>query len=343
MDYYFLIILPIAIFFVNSIIKKKKLILNYSGEKHQKFFGKNNIPLSGGIFLFFTSIFILYNNYSVFFIFLSGIFFLGFFSDINFLVSPKSRFFIQSIIVFIFVYYSKLHVGPTRIYFLDLILNNIFLSYFFTTFCLMIVINGSNFIDGLNGLLLGYYLMVLLIIYKLNLFTEINLELIQINLLIGLLTCLLLFNLFNQFFMGDGGAYSLGFILSFFLISIYQNNQIISPFFVILLLWYPCFENLFSIIRKFRINKSPIKPDSKHFHQLLFLFIKKKFRLKNNYANNLGSLIIILYNLCIFTLGAINVYSTKLQALLIFLSIVIYIIIYLKLLSLVSLKNNINF
>ena len=28
--------------------------------------------------------------------------------------------------------------------------------------------------------------------------------------------------------MGDGGAYSLGFILSFFLISIYQNNQIIS-------------------------------------------------------------------------------------------------------------------
>ena len=35
----------------------------------------------------------------------------------------------------------------------------------------MILINGSNFIDGLNGLLLGYFLLILFILYKLNLLT----------------------------------------------------------------------------------------------------------------------------------------------------------------------------
>ena len=197
----------------------------------------------------------------------------------------------------------------------------------------MIVINGSNFIDGLNGLLLGYYLIILLILYKLGIFTEINLELIQINLLIVLLICLLLFNILNQFFMGDSGAYTLSLIVSFFLISIYQNHQIFSPFFIILLLWYPCFENLFSIIRKLNIRNSPMSPDNKHFHQLLFLLIKKKFELNNNYANNYSSFLILLYNLCILTIGAMNIFSTQLQITLILFNIVMYLIIYFKLLN----------
>ena len=50
-----------------------------------------------------------------------------------------------------------LQIYSTKIYFLDLILENIWISFFFTTFCILIAINGTNFIDGLNGLVLGYY------------------------------------------------------------------------------------------------------------------------------------------------------------------------------------------
>ena len=56
--------------------------------------------------------------------------------------------------------------------------------------------------------------------------------------------------MFNQFFLGDSGAYFLSFFIGFILIEIYNANLKISPYFIILLLWYPCFENLFSIIRK---------------------------------------------------------------------------------------------
>ena len=90
-----------------------------------------------------------------------------------------------------------------------------------------------------------------------------------------------LFNLFNKLYLGDSGSYILGLIFSFIVISFYKLDQLVSPYYIILLLWYPCFENLFSILRKFRFNKSPLYPDQNHFHQLLFFFIKKKINGSN--------------------------------------------------------------
>jgi UDP-N-acetylmuramyl pentapeptide phosphotransferase/UDP-N-acetylglucosamine-1-phosphate transferase len=40
----------------------------------------------------------------------------------------------------------------------------------------MILINGSNFIDGLNGLLLGYFLIVIFIFFKNDLIQDIILD-----------------------------------------------------------------------------------------------------------------------------------------------------------------------
>ena len=76
--------------------------------------------------------------------------------------------------------------------------------------------------------------------------------------------------------MGDSGSYALGLMCGYFLIKIYELNQEISPYFIILLLWYPCFENLFSIIRKFSFRKSPINADNNHLHQLVYFYLKKK-------------------------------------------------------------------
>ena len=131
--------------------------------------------------------------------------------------------------------------------------------------------------------------------------------------------------------MGDTGAYILGFIYGYLLIKIYIENQIFSPFFVILLLWYPCFENLFSILRKFKLKRSPIEPDNNHLHQLIFFYLKKKYKTKNIFANNCGSLIILLYNLIIFGLGIQNISNTQYQIILLILNLFIYCAVYFKL------------
>ena len=339
MIYFSTIALFFLILIVNTIIKKKKLLPNYTGEMHQKFVGKQIIPLSGGIFIVSVFIIMFYKDYTFFCVTLSLIFLLGFFSDINFFASPKYRLLFQSLIIFIFVYFSNLQIPQTRVLFLDLALENIWISYFFTTFCILVTINGTNFVDGLNGLVLGYYLIISVIIFNLGLSIQPDIFHSQIIFLIIFLTFLFLFNLFNQFFIGDSGAYSLGFIFSFLLISIYQFNTNISPFFIILLLWYPCFENLFSIIRKFRFNKSPVSPDEKHLHQLLFFFISKKLKLKNIHLNNLSSCLINCYNLIIFSLGSINIYHTQYQIMLILFNLIFYMIVYSKLFKFKYLKN----
>ena len=332
MEYFLLSLIPIFIFIVNLLLKKYTLISNYSGESHQIFIGKKIIPLSGGIFLSFFCMLIFIDDFTFLSVSIFLIFLLGLSSDLDLISSPKLRLFLQSIFIFLFVYFSKLHVGLTRIYFLDLILDNILLSYFFTTFCLLIVINGTNFIDGLNGLVLGYYGTILIIIFKLDLINNLDVDENNFIYFIYLIFCLFLFNIFDQLYIGDSGAYLLGFIVGFFLIIIYQANATISPFYIILLLWYPCFENLFSIMRKFKFKKSPTFPDTKHLHQLLFHFIKKKYLKESLFSNNLASFSILLYNMIIFVLASNYINNTQIQISLIFLNISIYIFLYLRLL-----------
>ena len=72
--------------------------------------------------------------------------------------------------------------------------------------------------------------------------------------LIILLITLVLLNLSNILMLGDAGVYILSFFIGYLIITSHISNSVISPYFFITLIWYPCFENLFSIIRK-KINK----------------------------------------------------------------------------------------
>ena len=327
----YLIFTPIFIFFLNKFLKKNKIFFNYSGENHQKFVGEKFVPLTGGFYLIIFFSIILMLNYLVLYFFLISIFFIGILSDINFIFSPIKRLILQTLLTIFFIYMLELYVTSTKVIFIDQMLANFYFSIFFTSFCLVILMNGSNFIDGLNGLVLGYYLIILLTLYNLDMFSNFDLNNEFFLNLIYLILVLLIFNLFNTFYLGDSGTYLLSCFVGCVLIAIYNQNQIFSPFFVVLLLWYPCFENLFSIIRKFKIKKSPIDADSKHLHQLIFHFLKKKFKKNNLITNNCSSLIINLYNLIIFFTASSNIHNTQFLIFLLLLNITVYTFFYVKL------------
>ena len=194
------------------------------------------------------------------------------------------------------------------------------------------MINGSNFFDGLNTLNVGYFLIISLCIFYLNLNDEINLYNFPLKYLLISLSVIYILNLFNKIFLGDSGSYLLGLFFSIFLIFIYRWNSHISPFFIILLLWYPSFENLFSILRKNILNKSPMRPDSNHLHQLIFYFIKKKMNIRNTFnANIISANLINLYNFMILLLSINFISNSQIQIFLIIFNIIIYFFIYLKL------------
>ena len=322
-----IIFVYLIIFILNFIFKKLGYLNSTTGSSHQTF-ANVSIPLSGGIFICFPMVYLFSQIYFEITLVYFLIFILGILSDLNIIQSPKKRFLFQLIIIIIFTFYLQLEVLPSRILFLDNFLMGTFISFIFTSFCLMVLINGSNFIDGLNGLFLGYFLIILAILYKLNLFNLISIDKGEVILVMQILFFILVLNFFNQLFCGDNGAYSLSFIVGCILIKIYNTNTYISPYFIILLLWYPCFENLFSILRKLILKKNPLNPDNSHLHHHIFLFIKCKFEIKNLFANNISSLIINLFNLIVLYSGSLNPYNTSLQIKLIFFSIISYTFAY---------------
>lgn len=322
-----ILFLLLFLFLLNNLVIKKKILGSYRGQKHQNFVNKS-APLTGGIIILFPVMYFLFDSYNFFLIIYFFLFLIGLLADLSILTSPKKRFFLQFILIFIFVFYSKLEVLPTRILIIDNYFENTLFSYFFTIFCLLILINGSNFIDGLNGLLLGYIVIIFFYLYKLVLIETIFLSSKELIYLIIILLFVLFLNLRNQLFLGDNGSYSLGFFLGFILIKIYNLNDNLSPYFIILLLWYPCFENLFSIIRKNISKTDPLKPDNNHLHQHLYIYIKNKFKFKDLLSNNLSSLIINTFNFFIFFISFIDPENTKLQLSLILLCLFIYFISY---------------
>ena len=149
-------------------------------------------------------------------------------------------------------------------------LNNYFLIWF-VLLCFLFVINGANLIDGFNGLLAINLIIINSILAYINLADGIN-EFSVI--IIGQIIVLFSFLLFNfpsaKMFLGDSGSYLLGSIVALNVIITNNLNPDHSSFFFCTLLFYLFFEVFFSFFRKIIQKKSPIYPDNKHLHMLIF-------------------------------------------------------------------------
>ena len=309
---------------VNFFLKKTEILLDKKYSNHKNLTGNEEVPLSGGI-VFLSSILIFYQTeFYQFKIVLFAIFLVGIISDINLISSPLKRIIIQLFIVSIFLYMDPTYIYSVRIEMIDYYLQNSYLGYFFTLFCFTILINGSNFMDGINILVIGYFLIVMsIIVYLSNNFNlELNIHLVKTVLLV--LSIIFVFNFFGKLFLGDSGVYTISFVIGYILINFSSDNHIVSPYFVACMLWYPAYENLFSIIRKKFNKKSVTEPDKTHLHQLLYIFIRNKFSYPVKIINTLTGLIIILFNLLILIVGVKYFNDTQKLITLILLSVVFY-------------------
>ena len=337
-DYVSFLNIFLIILIFNFLLNKFDLIKDKKDTSLHKRFIENKFepPFSGGIFIIL--LIVIYLDASLIFKFLIlTIFFIGFFSDLNLFKSINLRFYLQFILVVLTLYFLDLYIKSIRIEFIDNLLNNYFFKVFLTTFCVLILINGSNFLDGVNTLVIGYYALVL---YFVSTIDSPNISFISddfINLLIFSLLILLVLNCFNQLLLGDNGSYLVSVFVGIYLIDLTNNNVLISPYFVMKLLWYPAYETLFSIIRKVLTKKSALSPDNLHLHQLVYLYVKNKIS-KKTHANSLSGIMINIYNLVIFYFASQDYSNTKYQLLLFSLSFIIYNFLYLTLKS--NLKKN---
>jgi len=324
----------VVLFLINYLIKNIDFLLdNKKSSSHKTFIDKNTKPpFSGGILILLPLLILIPSNEINFTIIIFLIFITGFLSDINFLKSANIRFIIQVILVFFSVIVLEKYIQTVRVGFLDILLTNFYFKVFFTSFCILVLINGTNFMDGLNTLVVGYYLLIIFIIS--DFYSESEIFILNYEIIIYfsiILLSILILNGLNLLYLGDNGAYLLSFFIGIILIDLSNNIKNLSPYYIANLLWYPAYENLFSIIRKIKSKKSPLKPDNLHLHQLIFLLIKKNIKFKPKIINTLTGVTINLFNLIIFIVATKNYTNTKTQLIILCVSFIIYNLIYIVL------------
>ena len=327
------IILLLITLIVNFILIKYSIFIDDKNLLPHKTFIENNksVPYSGGIILSICLFFFIPTfDYSQKIFFLS-IFFLGLFSDKGILNSAIKRFILQLLIISSFLYFSEILITSLNVGFLDKLLSIKYVSYVFTIFCLLVLINGTNFLDGVNTLVIGYYLLVISIVLLLINSLNINFDLVALKVIAICLAVIFIFNFFGKLYFGDNGSYLVALVVGFLLIKFANNNStLISPYFIALLLWYPAFENLFSIIRK-KLKKIPAsKPDNSHLHHLLFIFLNKRIARKN-ISNTITGVVINFYNLVIFMIGSKYYFYTKILLFLLLINVIVYVSVYFNL------------
>ena len=270
-----------------------KLLVDDQFEKPQSFHS-SPISTSGGTGIFLS--FLILNFYLfltkeiIFFEYLSfcSLFFiLGLSDDLKLNLKPKFRLLAMIFLLIALVTLNEFYVQNTGIGFLNRFLEIDIFAVFFVCLCFLFIINGSNLIDGYNGLLSIHSLIILVNLFFVN-YLNANHELAFFILCMVLIIILFLkYNFPNAtVFLGDGGSYFLGSVIAISVIKTSIANPDISPFYFCILLFYLFFEVFFSFIRKIAKEKmSPLFPDKKHLHMLIYknFFKKNKNMLKSNY------------------------------------------------------------
>ena len=138
---FFIILATIFIYYLNIKLLKFNNKIFDDHQNYSTFFLGN--PVGGYTIFLYVLFFKFYLDYLELF-FLFCIFLSGILSDNKIFNAPLKRLFFQVLIIITSISFSEIGIISTRIDFIDSLLTNKLINIVFTTFCILIVINGSN-------------------------------------------------------------------------------------------------------------------------------------------------------------------------------------------------------
>jgi UDP-N-acetylmuramyl pentapeptide phosphotransferase/UDP-N-acetylglucosamine-1-phosphate transferase len=195
----------------------------------------------------------------------------GLAEDLTKAQSPRRRLFFTAVSAGLAAWLLDAVVRHTAIPGVDALIAFTPFAVALTVFVVAGVANAVNIIDGFNGLASMCVLMMMLAIAYVAF--QVGDALVFTAALIGT-GAVLGFFVWNfpagLIFLGDGGAYLLGFLLAELAVLLLQRNPAVSPIFTLLLCAYPIFETIFTIYRrKFVRGVATGAPDGIHLHTLI--------------------------------------------------------------------------
>ena len=186
--------------------------------------------------------------------------------------SPRRRLFFTAVAAALAAWAVDAVLVRTDLPGLDWLVSFTSIAWLLTIFAVSGVANAVNIIDGFNGLAAMCVVMMLgSIAYVAFQSQDIP---IAVCALAGL-GAVMGFFVWNYpaglIFLGDGGAYFLGFYVAELGVLLLHRNPQVSPLFPLLMCIYPIFETVFSMYRRRVIRGRPVgMPDGVHLHSLVY-------------------------------------------------------------------------
>ena len=272
---------------------KNKKFLDYQGV--QKIHENQTSRLGGMCLLIALWIGFLFHPFMIersmiinLFVYFSPLLTVTLFEDIHIHLSPYYRMLMMFLASLLFIFSTLQTLPELSIPVIGSVLNLPYILPIFYILALVAIMNGMNFIDGVNGLL---SVTVLSAFFGLGLMAFILNDSDFLTIVIIFSLPWLIFLLFNyplgKIFAGDVGAYWSGWVLGALCIHFFAKHQELLTWSVLLILFYPMMEVNFSVFRKIIQKKSPFHPDAEHLHLKIFFFFNKIFVAQPRRANNL--------------------------------------------------------
>ncbi len=193
-------------------------------------------------------------------------------------VSPRKRLFFTAISTLLGIWLFDAIITRTGIPGLDTLILWWPVAVAFTVFMVTGVTHAVNIIDGFNGLASAcvFFMMLALAVVAYQLDDQLVLActLICSGAILG-------FFLWNfpagLIFLGDGGAYFLGFTVAELGVLLLSRHPDVSPFFPVLICAYPLMETAFTMYRRRVLKgKKTSDPDGIHLHTLIYRRLVRK-------------------------------------------------------------------
>lgn len=280
----FFIILALINFFLYKYLNQlSKTFKIYDIPDNDRKLHKIEVPLLGGIFIFFSFLLYLFflilspshsliqdfnfinlKNFITFFICCFSLLLVGIYDDKFNLNANIKLFLLASLIAITISLNTELQINVLRFE----VFNEINLGYLslpFTILCILLFINAFNMFDGIN-MQSGFYSSIFFVYFLIiNAFVSLSIVMI-ISIFFFLIN-----NSKSKLFLGDSGSIFISFLISMIIIHSYNDGYIRDVDTIFILMMLPGIDMFRLFILRIWKRSNPFKSDRNHLHHLFII------------------------------------------------------------------------
>ena len=220
---------------------------------------------------------------------------LGLLEDLGVHQSPSRRLASSIVAGVIFMAVTGIYLQDPGTILLNAIFEYWLIAVLFTLFITSGIVNAFNLIDGLNGLSGSIAIVACSGIAAISYQSGLPQFALTSSIICGAVIGFLALNFpFGKLFLGDAGAYGIGFLLSWLSLAVLNAAPDVSPWAMFMMFFWPIADTALTIWRRLHSGHPLGQPDRLHFHQVIMRLIGMTAygRKERRYSNPLATAVV---------------------------------------------------